>query len=48
MTNKQATLITSVGVGAMLIIAGLPASATFAISVFSLAWLIKLNGEEKK
>ena len=48
MTNKQATLITSVGVGAMLIVAGLPVSATFAISIFSLAWLIKLNGEEKK
>ena len=48
MTNKQATLITSVGVGAMLVIAGLPAGATFAISIFSLAWLIKLNGGEKK
>ena len=48
MTNKQATLITSTGIGAMLIIAGLPASATFAISIFSLAWLIRLNGEEKK
>ena len=48
MTNKQATLITSVGVGTMLIIAGLPASATFAISMFSLVCLIKLNGEEKK
>ena len=48
MTTKQATLITSVGVGAMLIIARLPVGTTFAISMFSLAWLIKLNGGEKK
>ena len=45
MTNKQATLITSAGIGAMLVIAGLPAGATFAIRIFSLVCLIRLIGE---